>query len=497
MERVWRRRPLVAAWLVAAMAAEPVTSGGQTSQPDELRQELEEMKEQLRRVQEQMKKQEAIIQKQQVVIDKLTAQKPAVAAPVGGAPPPPEQVQAAAAPPTAPAPAPPAPTTEKPREPWSPSQPITLLSGARGYMNISFDALMDFGWSTTANVTAIETGDHDPLQRGFTLPNEEIFLDGAVDPYFKGLADLVFKLDENNNTDVELEEVYLTTTSLPWNLQTKAGQFFSEFGRINQQHPHAWDFVDQPLVIGRMFGPEGLRNPGTRLSWLVPTPFYSEIFLAVQNSQGETAYSFRNSGTEFFGRPPLDRTVRNPGDLLYVPRLVASFDLTDSQTLVAGVSGAFGPNDSGSSTRTQIYGGDLYWKWKPSWQAGGFPFLAFQTEALGRRFEAGPVGGAAPLPSQALYDWGIYSQLLYGFTQRWVAGVRADWVSSNASGLPPADRLAGRFRWSPNLTFYPTEFSKIRLQYNYDHGKTIPNGDDSSVWMQVEFLLGSHAAHKF
>jgi len=370
-------------------------------------------------------------------------------------------------------------------------------------MNISFDALMDFGWSTTSDVTAIERGDHDPLQRGFTLPNEEIFLDGAVDPYFKGVADLVFKLDQDNATNVELEEVYLTTTALPWNLQAKAGQFFSEFGRINQQHPHAWDFVDQPLVIGRMFGPEGLRNPGTRFSWLVPTPFYSELFLAAQNSQGDTAYSFRNTPDTLFGRTPVDRPVRNPGDLLYVPRYVSSFDLTDSQTVVAGVSGAFAPNASGTDTRTQIYGADLYWKWKPSWQSGGFPFVSWQTEALGRRYEAGAGTLERPgmptllLPRETLFDWGVYSQVLYGFTQRWVAGLRGDWVSGDRGAFGPDENRADRFRISPNLTFYPTEFSKIRLQYNYDHGQTIPNGNDSSVWLQAEFLLGSHAAHKF
>src|SRR5206468_1546706 len=289
--------------------------------------------------------------KQQQLIDKLSAEKqlPAPAAAAAATSPPSQ--------PPSPAPAP-----EKPREPWSPTQPITLLSGARGYLNLSFDALMDFGWSTTPDVTAIERGDHDPLQRGFTLPNEEIFLDGAVDPYFKGVADIVFKLDENNDTEVELEEVYLTSTSLPWNLQAKAGQFFSEFGRLNPQHPHAWDFVDQPLVIGRMFGPEGLRNPGARLSWLAPTPFYSEAFLAVQDSQGASAFSFRNTEGPLFGRPPVARSVRALGDVLYVPRYVASFDLTDSQTLVAGLSGAFGPNASAENTQTQIYGGDLFWK---------------------------------------------------------------------------------------------------------------------------------------
>jgi hypothetical protein len=457
--------------MVVALAACP--AGAQTGSVEELRRELATVKRQLEEMQ-------ATIRRQQELIEKLVGEKP----------PPPAVPPAAAAAPAAP----PAPAVAEAKPPWSPAQPLSLLRSGGAYMNVSFDALIDFGWSTTPDVTTFETGDHDPLQRGFTLPNEEIFFDGGVDPYFKGVADIVFKLDENNETEVELEEVYLTTTHLPWNLQAKAGQFFTEFGRINQQHPHAWDFVDQPLVIGRMFGPEGLRNPGARLSWLAPTPFYAEAFVTMQNSQGTTAYSFRNAETELFGRPPLDRSVRTLGDLLYVPRLVASFDVTDSQTLVAGVSGAFGPNDSGPDSRTQIYGGDLYWKWKPPWQAGGFPFVALQTEALGRRYEAGPGAGEPALPSEVFEDWGIYAQALYGFTPRWVAGARVDHVSGQRQTFPVDERLGRRIRYSPNLTFYPTEFSKIRLQYNYDDGRQI--GTASSVWLQLEFLLGAHAAHK-
>ena len=54
---------------------------------------------------------------------------------------------------------------------------------------------------------------------------------------------------------------------------------------------------------------------------------------------------------------------------------------------------------------------------------------------------------------------------------------------------------ATRWRISPNLTWYPTEFSKVRLQYNYDDRREV--GVDHSVWLQFEFLLGAHAAHKF
>ena len=41
------------------------------------------------------------------------------------------------------------------------------------------------------------------------------------------------------DTVVELEEAIMTTRSLPKGLQLKAGQFLTEFGRINPTHPHA------------------------------------------------------------------------------------------------------------------------------------------------------------------------------------------------------------------------------------------------------------------
>jgi hypothetical protein len=401
--------------------------------------------------------------------------------------------------PTAPAAAGAAPSTTAA---WSPEQPIRVLGSGQAYLNLSFDALADFGWSTTPDLEELQLGDHDPLQRGFTIPNTEIVVEGAVDPYFKGLADVVFKLGPDNETEVELEEAYLMTTSLPWNLQVKAGQFLTEFGRQNQQHPHAWDFVDLPLVLARILGPEGLRNPGARVSWLTPTPFYSEAFLTVMDSQGGTAASFRDDEHERFGRVPIDPKVHSIGDLLFVPRYAASFDLTQSQTIVAGVSGAFGPNATGNNTDTQIYGADLYWKWKPEWQSAGWPFVSFQTEGLYRRFEAGSVlvegTDGEPgffLPRESLHDYGFYAQALYGFRRRWVAGVRGEYVTGDEGAFRNDPDRADRFRLSPDLTFYPTEFSKLRLQWNYDHGQL--RGDDHSVWLQTEFLLGSHAAHKF
>jgi len=386
---------------------------------------------------------------------------------------------------------------------WSPSQPIPVLRSGSAYMNVSLNAQVNAGWSTEPHVAQeLNLGDHDPLQRGFSLRNSELAFEGAVDPYFKGFGNVVMKLDQDSELELESEEIYLQTISLPASLQLKAGQFFAAFGRQNSQHPHQWAFVDQPLILNRLLGPDGLRNPGGQISWLTPLPFYTEAFLGVFNGRGESAFSFRNSGEEddesrFFGRSTLGRGLRGPGDLLLVPRLASSFELTSQQTLVLGASAAFGPNDTGESTRTQIYGVDFYWKWKPADAHGGFPFVSWQTEALYRRFEAGvDLLAPEPLPYETLHDWGFYSQVLWGIKPRWVAGLRGEYVHGNEGAYDAEEVFRGeRKRVSPGLTWHPSEYSKVRLQYNYDHGRRF--GHEHSVWLQLEFSLGAHPAHKF
>jgi hypothetical protein len=438
----------------------------------------------------------------------------------------------------------PQPTSADPNVPfrkgWSPTDPIRIGRGG-AYADIGLIGTFAAGSSTTRDIEGgLQPGGHDPNQRGFTVQGVELNLQGAVDPYFRGNANILFSLDAGGESFLEVEEAWLETMSLPWNLQVRAGQILTDFGRLNTQHPHTWGFVDTSLVNARMFGADGLRNPGARVAWLAPTPFFTELSLGIQNSHGETASSFRSAGHSHggeeeegvpfgFRHPDNDRGVRHVDDMLFTPRLATSFDLTDAQTLLLGASAAFGPNSNGAEgdTSTQIYGVDAYWKWKPVNHHAGFPFVSWQTEAMVRRYELGAfdwdedgdgavsdgevVNAATGLPAvlrrETVTDWGFYSQVLYGFHKGWVAGIRGDFVTSERAHyerLPltlDGARLGRdplreeRWRLSPNLTWYPTEFSKLRLQYNYDHRRQL--GEDHSIWLQFEFLLGAHGAHKF
>jgi len=232
------------------------------------------------------------------------------------------------------------------------TQPITI-GGGRNYMNISLDGLFALAYSSARDLDHIEVGDHDPQQRGFNARNIELAFDGAVDPYFEGFANIVFKLNNDNETEVEVEEAFMQTTSLPFNLQLKAGQFFAAFGRLNPTHPHTWDFADTPLVNGLFLGPDGLRGVGAQGSWTLPLPWYSQLIFASQNGRGSTGFSFRNPGEDgmFFDRITTDREARGLQDFVWIPRFENSFNLSDTQTVLAGVSGAFGSNETGRELR--------------------------------------------------------------------------------------------------------------------------------------------------
>src|SRR6266568_3665376 len=121
--------------------------------------------------------------------------------------------------------------------------PITI-GGGKNYMNISFDGLFALAYSSARDLNRVEVGDHDPQQRGFNARNIELAFDGAVDPYFEGFANIVFKLDNDNETEVEGEEVFLQFPRLHLITHVKAGQCIGAFGRINPVHAHAWEFVD-------------------------------------------------------------------------------------------------------------------------------------------------------------------------------------------------------------------------------------------------------------
>ena len=53
-----------------------------------------------------------------------------------------------------------------------------------------------------------------------------------------------------------------------------------------------------------------------------------------------------------------------------------------------------------------------------------------------------------------------------------------------------------RTRISPMVAFRPSEYSRVRLQYNLDDADFLED-KVHTVWAGLEFLFGKHPSHKF
>lgn len=346
-------------------------------------------------------------------------------------------------------------------------------------LNPDISLVTDIAAAVFSSEENFQTGAHDPRKSGFNLQQLELAVGAAVDPYFRFDSNIVFA-EEDGEVKVEVEEVYATTLALPAGVQMRAGQFLTRFGRLNHTHPHTWAFADQPFALGRVFGADGNHGLGVEASWLMPLPWFLELVGSATDAAGEeTARSFL--GAE-------DVEVKSPLDFQLTGAVKQFHELRDDLSLFWGLSAANGPNPTGENKRTTIYGADVYLKYRPLTE-GSTTQVSFQGEVFYRRRR---------IPDALLTDWSGYGQLFWRFAQRWGAAARYELGSPAEGGIDPLDPewTSFRHRVSANVTFWPTEFSRLRLQGSAD----VPTFEEApvyAVFLAFEFSVGAHGAHAF
>lgn len=352
-------------------------------------------------------------------------------------------------------------------------------AGLASSMNPDLAFILDVAAAWFSEKDNLQTGGHDPTEAGFVLQQLELSIGKAVDPYFRFDGNLVF-----SQFGVEIEEAFATTLVLPHRLQVRAGQFLTRFGRGNATHPHSWDFVDQPFAIGRVFGGEGNRGLGVEASWLLPTSWYAELVASATDASGES------TARSFFGAN--DLPVESPLDVQATISLKQFADISANWSLLGGVSFATGPNGTGHDNRTDVWGVDAFLKYRPITEASTTQ-VTLQTEWLLRRRQ---------VPHALLADISGYAQATWRFAKRWGAGARYEYGSTSTAidgvgsdDLDPA-WTKGRARYSGALTFWATEFSRMRWQVSVDRPAWLAQPIFAS-FVALEVVVGAHGAHKF
>ena len=103
---------------------------------------------------------------------------------------------------------------------------------------------------------------------------------------------------------MEIEEGFLTLTSLPGGLLAKVGKMKEQFGKVNTMHAHTLPWVDAPLVMKNLLGgEEGINDSGISVSKLILNPFlFLEATGEIYNGDNTLFKSYKRSDLGYVGR---------------------------------------------------------------------------------------------------------------------------------------------------------------------------------------------------
>jgi hypothetical protein len=304
----------------------------------------------------------------------------------------------------------------------------------------------------------------------------EAAFQAIVDPYAR--ADFFVAIGPDG---AEVEEGYITFTSLPANLLLKVGKLRAQFGKMNTLHTHSLPSVDRSLVTENLVGgEEGLSDAGFSLSHLVRNPFlFVELTGEVYAGTSSVFQSDERSKLVYLGRARAYRDISESSNI----DLGASFATGPTRIEVQPplLTGGFSsPALSAIGLTKRLVGIDATFRYRPLRRAI-YQRLNLRTELIWSRQQ---------MPDAASqHAFGMYASGEYQFARRWYIGARAD-RSGRALDAEAIDKGGSVF-----LTFWPTEFSQVRGQFRQIRFAEGVRGNEFLV--QFNFSIGAHGAHVF
>ncbi len=325
---------------------------------------------------------------------------------------------------------------------------------------------------------------------GFSIDETELNFSANVDNLFKGAATIAV-VEEGSETKVEVEEVYVQSTSLPGGLSVKAGRFFQELGYLNSHHSHSDDFADRPLT-NRVFLDEQFNDDGVQVSWVLPTDIYTELGGSVL--RGNDFPAGAADGNDIGAWTAYGRVGGDFGDN-------TSWRLGLSTLQVDGAERSAKEDMVVFDGDSRLYVVDARLTYAPTGNAKDQEVIV-QGEYFYRN-EDGTYNDMDAGTGTVAYDEnqsGWYAQSVYKFHPQWRVGAR---YSELYAGDVPAGLVGsaiddgGHDPWSASamLDWSNSEFSRVRAQFNREELSN--SNEDNQFVVQYIMSIGAHGAHPF
>lgn len=341
--------------------------------------------------------------------------------------------------------------------------------------------------AATSRATALGARD-----KGLSLGHSDLSAFGPVGRHLQAQVTVAAHAHEGK-VEAELEEAWLQTRSLPGGLQVRAGRFASQIGYLNEQHPHADDFVERPLLYRAFLG-NHWNDDGVRLNWTAPTDLYlrlgAEVFRGKRLVQ-EAATDHRPAVTVL--------SARTGGDLGTAHSWQAGLSWVHNRREAAieeeeAEAEAGHSHDHAGHVHGSAFSGkrmavlDLTWKWAPSGNNS--------REQLRVSFEHARVTGLNRYARSSDRHHASYLAAVWRFASVWEVGARTDVLRAR---MPHDDHFHdGRLReHALMLAYKPGHSQSLRLQFTRQRNGTGFPQAANAVSLHYVISFGAHAAHSF
>jgi hypothetical protein len=335
------------------------------------------------------------------------------------------------------------------------------------------------------------------------LASGELAIQGYLNPFAR--ADVFVHFHEG---EFELEELYATILrGLPLGTVLRAGKYRVDFGKLNLVHPHAYSFLDTPLVHQQFLGEEGLTDVGVNLNWQVPI---GDAGLTVSGNllKGDFAephaHEHEHAETAAADAASLRALHESTAEEAEIEtalgtseRLGLFVPTGEWAGIEVGVSALQGTLDDLTGRKVDLLGADFKYRWAPD----TYRSLTVQAEWI--RSERDVIHHdheteAASAPHEGeeheierIESTGSFAFLDWRFRQRWNLGAiyeRTDLAEEEGVAVERAGVFAG-FQVMEETTM-------VRLLLRRSDGDEFAGPVNEAI-LQLLFSLGPHKAHWF